>query len=158
MRSCFYIFPGIFPAVLTAYFHQIRQKHFCLFPWLYTKRYPLSDTGRQKQRRRQIHRTPSRYCRISSVLLCRALVYRLQICRLHQGIFHTGDITHQHRKFIAADTAQQIRAAELRSRLAVSSHSTVSPKACPLLSLTFLKSSISIIATPNGLFPSFAAA
>ena len=31
MRSCFYIFPGIFPAVLTAYFHQIRQKTFFAF-------------------------------------------------------------------------------------------------------------------------------
>ena len=83
MRSCFYIFPGIFPAVLTAYFHQIRQKHFCLFPWLYTKRCPLSDTGRQKQRRRQIHRTPSRYCR-KPINCCTGVIIWLFTARILQ--------------------------------------------------------------------------
>ena len=44
---------------------------------------------------------------------CRAFsVQTADLPGFHQGIFHTGDITHQHRKFIAADTAQQIRAAE----------------------------------------------
>ena len=71
-------------------------------------------------------------------------MYRLQICPAFTRAFSILVISH----ISTANSSPPIRPSrselrKLRSRLAVSSHSTVSPKACPLLSLTFLKSSIS---------------